>query len=73
MKKEKKSINKYRLNNIRCKNLIAVKKTIKDIITQIDLFCEYYKKLKVDIDSKNNIKSLFDIYKSLASITETYQ
>lgn len=73
IEKRKKCINKYRLNNIRCKNLIAVKKTIKDIITQIDLFCENYKKLKVDIDSKNNIKSLYDIYKSLASITETYQ
>ena len=73
IEKRKKSINKYRLNNIRCKNLITVKKTIKDIITQIDLFCENYKKLKVDIDSKNNIKSLYDIYKSLASITETYQ
>jgi len=73
IEKRKKSINKYRLNNIRCKNLIAVKKTIKDIITQTDIFCENYKKLKVDIDSKNNIKSLYDIYKSLSSITQTYQ
>ena len=72
IEKRKKIINKYVLNNISDKYLIKIKKNIKDIISKTDLFCENYKKLKVEVENKNNIRSLYDFYKCLAIITEKY-
>ena len=72
IEKRKKIINKYVLNNISDKYLIKIKKNIKEIISKTDLFCENYKKLKVEVEHKNNIKILYDFYKCLAIITEKY-
>ena len=72
IEKRKKIMNKYVLNNISDKYLIKIKKNIKDIISKTDLFCENYKKLKVEVEHKNNLRSLYDFYKCLAIITEKY-